>query len=506
MSKKLGFSIRYQGDEMIAVGISSLEKSRWRVDHLEINQANVGPSTPLAKAMNKSSATFSMIASGDEINTSLVALPKLKKKQLGLAATGWVAREESTPADQWNVVWQEREHSNGNTKPDQTDVFLLYAPKKYIAAQIAQANNWNGAPSRLVPDFLVLESMFRKYGPGSDELAGWNVVFVSKEDHFLCVSTPSGLIMNRPLPADLSEGSDGGEYLDRLATEVDRSIFFARQTEFNPNVERIIVCGDTILAQGLVARLKEETSVPAVFWDIADMFESAGAKLDAKLMLPVMAAVMARNKCQCNLLPRKSRTLLGPVLQRRLVVAGTTAAAVVIPLLAVGGFLTSNIQDRYLDRARLQLQQAQVRADEAAQIYIAQRVLKAREEHIATINQNDQDFAQVLLHLAALTPGEIIFKDLRLREAGDGQLVLLLTGESISNTVEVAQQSFLDFQGALNSSQLLKSTGEPRKLIIAAENDQGVLVKKVEFSMEYQVKSFPATQQEVAILAAHGEG
>jgi len=104
--------------------------------------------------------------------------------------------------------------------------------------------------------------MYRRYGLKDESLEGWNIVFVGKDDHFLCVSTPSGMLITRPLPADLSEGENSEEYLDRLATEVDRSIFFARQTEFNPNIERIVVCGDSELAQNLVERLKDETSVP----------------------------------------------------------------------------------------------------------------------------------------------------------------------------------------------------------------------------------------------------
>ncbi len=505
MSMKMGYCIRYQGDEIVAVGVSRLEESRWRVDHLELNQAAAGPSAALAKAMTKNGATFTMLTPGGEVRTALVTLPKLKTKQMGLAATGWVAREESSAADQWSVVWNKRERPDGKTKPDQTEVFLLYAAKEFVAAQLAKARQWDGKPTRLMPNFLALEAMYRHCGPGSKELEGWNVVFVGKKDHFLCVSTPSGLVMNRPLPADLSEGTDDEEYLDRLATEVDRSIFFARQTEFNPNVQRIIVCGDTILARGLVERLKDETSVPAVFWDVADMFEYEGDKRDSNLLLPMMAAAMTYTKSCSNLLPPQSRTLLGPVFQRRLVLAGSTAAAVVIPLLVVGGFLTSNIQDHYLEKARLQLEQARVRADEAAQIYIAQRVLQAREEHIAAIRQSDQDHAQVLLHLASLTPEEITFKDLRLKETRDGQLVLLLSGESISDLVEVAQQSFLDFQGALNSSQWLQAMGEPRKLAIVAENEKGKKVKKVEFSMEYRVTSTQSTEGEVVAVVAIGE-
>ncbi len=505
LNKKMGYSIRYQGDQMIAVGVSRLEKARWRIENLEQNSAEAGPSDSLAKAIIKSKNTFTMMAEGEEVNSALISLPKLKKKQMKLAVNGWVAREESTPADQWSVVWNERQRTEETTEENKAQVFLLYATKKFIATEMARPKSWEGVPSRLMPDFLVLEAMYRNYGPGREDLEGWNIVFVSKDDHFLCVSTPSGLIMNRPLPADLSDGADDEEYYGRLATEVDRSIFFARQTEYNPNVQRIIVCGEPTLAQGLVAQLKEETSVPAVYWNISEMFENDGQPLAVNVMLPAMAAIMARRKCRCNLLPDQPKILIGPIFQKRIILAAVTAAAVIIPLLAVGGYITSNIQDRYLERAHQNLSQAQVRAEKAAEVYVAQRVLQAKEEHISTVGENDQDYAQVLLHLAALTPGEIVFKDLRLKQTSQGQLVLMLTGESIAKTVEVAQQSFLNFQTSLNESPLLLPTGEPRKLQIAAEKNQGVEVKKVEFIMEYQVKSDFEIQDNVALVVANIE-
>ncbi|MCP4292671.1 MAG: hypothetical protein GY780_12655 [bacterium] len=509
MSKKKGYSIRYSGDGFCAMTVSRQEKYRWRIEQLEQNKAEEGPSASLAKILDKNSDSLTMVVDGSEVTTSLVTLPKLKKKQMGLAAVGWVARTEATPADQWAVNWSERPRLEGAPGNEQSDVFLLYAQRSFVEQQQALPLKWGVSPNRMVPDFLALENMFRRYGPGHDELEAWNVVFVDGNNHFLCISTPSGLIMTRPLPEDLSNGADGDEYLARLATEVDRSIFFARQTEYNPNIQRIVVCGDSVLAQGLVERLKDETSVPAEFWDVSSLFDFEGGNLNSSLFLPAMAAVMATKPSKSNLLPKKSKSLFNPVVRRRLLVASSTAAAVVVPILAVGGFLTSSIQDQYLEKAHRHLDEAQILADEATQIYVAQKVLQAKEEHIRTAKENERDFAGVLLHLASLTPGEIIFKDLRLKENSSGELVLQLIGVSNSQQNQMAQQAFVDFQKALDDSEILKATGEPRKLVIAAETDEGKDIKKVEFSMEYRVDTQSAGHsktQEVAVVAARTEG
>ncbi len=505
MNNKIGYSIRYREETMVAVGVSSLENGRWRIENLEENQAAAGPSTSLVKEMVKNPELVTTVVAGAEVRTALVTLPKLKKKQMGLAVAGWVAREESSAPDQWCVSWREWRGASGSENKDRKDIFMLYASRQDVDEQMAFADTWGGKPQRMLPDYMILDGMFRRFHQEAANLPAWNVVFVGKEDHFLSVSTQASLLLTRPLPVDHSDGADAEEYLDRLATEVDRSIFFARQTEYNPDVQRIFVCGDPLLAKGLVERLKETTTVQTEFWDVADCFQWESGTLDSRLILPAMAAALAPYRNPFNLLPDQPRTILGPLARRRLLLAASTAAVAIVPILMVGGLVTSSVQDRYLDRARFQLEEARIRADEAADIYIARRVLLAREEQISSFTENDADYAEVLLHLAGLTPEKIIFQDLRLKENSDGRLVLFLSGESNADTVAEAQQSFLDFQQALKSSKLLMAAGEPRKLIIKAENDKGDEVKSVEFSMEYRVQFETQTPNAAASVVARAE-
>lgn len=503
MSTKNGYSLFFKDSGLAAMSVSSLSQDSWRIDDL-VQGSSADDISSLTQQFSKNSERVTMMVPGFGVRTSLISLPKLKKKEMNLAVNGWVAREESSPVEEWSVSWRERGNS-GEEKPDQKDIFLLYASREDVDKQMSSAQTWGVSPSRLLPDFMILDAMFRRHHQDSGSLEAWNIVFISKDDHFLSVSTESSLLLTRPLPADLSDGADAQEYMERLATEVDRSIFFARQTEFNPDIKKIIVCGDPDLAHGLVEQLKEETTVPAEFWDVAQCFELDGEKPEPGLLLPAMAAALAMQKNPFNLLPRKASVLLGPVARRRLVLAASTAAVALVPILVVGGFLTAGVQDRYLNRARLHMEDAGIRADAAAEVYIAQRVLNAREELIVSFTEKDTDYAGVLLHLATLTPEKIIYQDLRLKETNEGELVLYLTGQSDANTVAEAQQSFLNFQRALNSSPQLVAVGEPRKLEITSPQVKDADVKRVDFSMEYHVQQETQPASAVASVIAKAE-
>ncbi len=505
MSKKNGSSLCLKNDGLLGVSVSRLDHGRWSIDKLEQSSEQSPSASALAQELGKSPDRLTMMVPGEAVRNSLISLPKLKKKELNQAVSGWVAREESTPLNEWRVSWREHQGRSGEGNTDRKDIFLIYSAKEEVDRQMAAAESWGSKPTRILPDYLILDAMFRRYHPDVENLEAWNIVFIGKEEHFLSVSTQGSLLLTRPLPGDLSEGSDAKEYLERLATEVDRSVFFARQTEFNPDIQRIIVCGDSELAQGLIEQLKEETAIPAEFWDVAGCFEWEGGTLDSRHLLPAMAAALDLKKVPFNLLPSQTRILLGARARKRFGLGVATAAIAVIPILVVGGYLTGAVQDRYLERARLQLDDAKVRADAAAEVYKAERVLSAKEEHIASFHGDEQDYAGILLHLADLTPNQVLYKDLRLRETNDGRLVLYLSGESNSETVGSAQQSFLVFQRALKRSRLLISVGEPRKLVISNKNDKGEDVKKVEFSMEFRVEPVTPDQGEVVAIASLDE-
>ncbi len=495
----MAYGIQTHGDSFTAVSVMPLAEGRWRIVDLEGGALEQGPSRRMREGLGSKGSPVAVVAPGSSVNNALTGLPRLKSKEMDLAVKGWVAREEGTLADAWRVTWGE--HKRPEPNPERKDVFILYAPEEEMQSLHTRVRGWSAEPGWMLPDYTVLDKMFRLKGPDHEDLAGWNLVFVSEEDHFLCVSTREGMLLTRELPSDLSGGANPDEHIQRLATEVDRSLFFARQTEFNPRIDRIVVCGDPRLATALVARLEDETSVAVQYWDLGQIFEAASGVPSAGALLPAMAAALATETSNLNLLPATPRSLLSPLLRRRVGLAAATAAWALVPLLTVGGLLTSQIQDRYLGEADRRMQEALLRAEEAKDVYRAEKLLQDREKHIAEATSQRRDYAGVLLHLASLTPEEIIFKNLRLEEGTGTRPNLYLAGESRSDLVEEAQQAFITFQQALENSALLTPVGEPRKLVIDVDREDGKVRQKVEFNMQYGIENPGKTGREASALA-----
>lgn len=504
MSKKTAIGIHARTEAFAIVGVAPQEEGRWAIEILESGRMEEGPSGELRAQLGIKGRPLTLMPEGKEVRHALTSLPRLKKKELNLAVGGWVAREEGTSVEEWRVAWDERRRPDPD--PERTDAFILYAPREKMDACADRLQQWGGAPTRLLPDYLIVEQMFRLHGPDHTDLEGWNLVFVTQQEQFLCVSTHAGMILTRELPADLTGGVDEAEHIERLATEVDRSMFFARQTEYNPRIDKVIVCGDPALATALVAKLEEETNVAVGFWDLADHFVTTNGALEGAFLLAAMAAALAPEKSSLNLLPGTGRTLLTPLVRRRLALAASTAALTLVPLLTVGGLLTGRIQDRYLRAAGDRLDGALERAEEAKAVYRAEKLLEDRRQHVLAAGENRQDFAGVLQHLAALTPAEVVFKDLRLREGPDGRPHIFLTGQSTSSLAAEAQQAFLTFQEALDGSEWLEGAGEPRKLVITVDDESGTQDKKVEFSLEYGIRANSKTAQDGPDEVALREG
>jgi len=504
LSKNTAYGIHKLGEDFHAVGVDPLQDGRWQITARETGRMATGPSGELRRAIGTKGTPLGLVLNGKEVRNALTSFPRLKRKELNQALRGWVAREEGTPVEEWRVAWTELKRPDPD--PERTDVFLLYSQEKELEAIRQRVLSWGGRSSRMIPEYTVLDEMFRQHGTGLEDWQGWNLVFVTGQEQFLCVANHEGMILTRDLPADLSQGTNPDEHVERLATEVDRSLFFARQTEYNPRIDRVVVCGDPILAAALVTKLDAETSVPAELWDLNTLFTMSGGALDDRAILPAMAAVLATRKGGLNMMPEARGSLLSPVLRRRLALAAATVAWTLVPLLTVGGLVTGRIQDHYLDAAETRMHEALVRAEEAKGIYRAEKLLQDREKHIRAAQEFQRDYAGVLLHLAALTPEEIVFKDLRLRDGADGRPHLYLTGESSSDLVADAQQAFILFQGALNGSDLLAPVGEPRKLVISADREDGDSRQKVEFSMEYGMRpATPVSVEKTSVALREGD-
>jgi len=462
VSKKTGFCIRH--DEHALVGASVVPKgSGWDVVDLQRSVPDGKLSRDLQTTMSKATTPVTWLLADGESGMSHLNMPKLRTKALERAFAGGLARDGGGKPEDWCSTWKALSQKGGQ---DQQPYILHHAAKEVVDKYVYLAGDWGVDLRRMLPGHLALDLFYRAHGPARSDHAVWNLVFVGEKQHFLCVSTRDAQLMVRNLPANLSTGDDLSEYLTQLATEIERSSFFARQTENSPEVEKIIVCGNPALAAPLVGALGESSDIPAVHWPIEEMFHWGLNEQHPDDLVALAGAVLALEKIPFNLLPNRGQLHFGRSLRRQLMVAATTCAAAVVPVLMVGGVLTARVQATYLERAEGRLEDARVRAQQAERAYDSQRLLLAREDRIRHFARTRPDFESVLLSLAAITPLEIVFKDLRVREDADGRFILQLQGESRATTGARAQGAFLKFMAALDGCGFLSRVGEPRLMQI----------------------------------------
>ncbi len=458
MSNKTGFCIRR--DEHALVGASVQPKGRgWEVVDLHRSIPEGKLSRELQSSMSKSTTPVAWLLDDGEAGMSHLSMPKLRSKALERAFAGGLARDAGGAPEDWCVSWKALSQKTGQ---DQQPYILHHAARELVDKYVYLAGDWGVDIRRMLPGHLALDLFYRAHGPARNDHAVWNLVFVGEKQHFLCIATRDAQLMVRNLPANLSTDEDLEEYLSQLSTEIERSSFFARQTENSPEVEKIIVCGDAALAAPLVANLGESSDIPAVHWRLEELFEWSLNEQCPDDLVTLAGAVLALEKIPFNLLPDRGQLQFGRGLGRKLLVAATTCAAAVVPVMMVGGVLTARVQATYLERAEGRLEEAQVRAQQAERAYDSQRLLLAREDRIRHYARTRPDFESVLLRLAAITPVEVVFKDLHVREQADGRFVLQLQGESRATTGAGAQGAFLKFMAALDGCGFLSRIGEPR--------------------------------------------
>jgi len=492
MNGSTGYAIWRDDDRNLALAVQQTADERWRVTNWQETPAHRGFAGDLARDLGRRGSQTAAILGGPEVTCTVTQLPLLRRRELTRAVTGWVARKEGgTPAD-WQVAWQPLAPRD-RAVAEQQDVFLAYASQQAITEAVARGAAVGVRPGVMLPPQLVLDQFFRLAGPGREDLRVWNLVFVGDRFSFLCVANRASLLLSRPLPRDLSAGADPEEYLDRLVTEVERSVFFARQSEGSPQVDRVMVCGQPAIASALVARL-QEAEEPAEAWDLATVLDPGAFPVTVDDYLLVAAAALAGQGVALNLAPAASRQLLGPVARRRTVLATTAAAAAVVPLLMIGGLVTARVQDSYLEAATARLEEATVQAETAAQVYARERLLRAREDYLAAYLSDRRDLDGVLRHIAGLTPPQVRYRDLQLVKRAS-HVHLYLVGESTAASVTEAQRAFMTFHAALGEAPQLRAIGEPRELEILDRDDAGNQRKTVRFALDYELVATPAGEE-----------
>lgn len=491
MSKITGYGLGRRNDEGHVVAVAATGRHTWRLQACHAVDVGDALSDDLLRDLGRAGRNTAWLLPEDDVTCTQTPMPRLKPREMARAVQGWVARQEGGAPDDWAVSWRAFASVSGNSETHQ--VAMVYGHAEDIEGQVAAAVRMGVEPGLMLPPSLVLDQFFRAAAPESASLNVWNLVFLGARANLLCVANQDGVLLTRPLPGNLASG-DQAEYIARLATEVDRSVFFARQTAGSPQVDGVFVCGDPELAEALQEKLRESSGVPCQHWRLQQAVDCGDHDVDPDTQLLIMAAALVGQSTQYNLAPRARQGLIGDVLRRRLLIGAGTAAVAVVPLLIAGAALTSSVQDGYLERARSDLDQATLRAEHAATIYERQRLLRAREDYLMQHQATRHDLEHVLRELAGAAPDEVRFRELQLIRRDDG-MVLQLTGTSSASEIRLAQQAFMRFQDAVAELEVVQPLGEPRQLQIGEADGDGQIEQIVVFTMECRLERAASGQE-----------
>lgn len=491
MSKITGYGLSRRGDGSRLVAVAATGRHTWSLQACHTIGAEQDWPDDLLRDLGRAGRTTAWLLPEDDITCTQTPMPRLKPREMARAVRGWVARQEGGAPEDWTVSWRTFASVSGNA--DAQQVAMVYGHTEDLEGQEAAAGRLGIEPGLMLPPSLVLDQFFRAAAPESAALNVWNLVFLGARANLLCVANQDGVLLTRPLPGNLAAG-DRDEYITRLATEVDRSVFFARQTAGSPQVDGVFVCGDPDLAEALQERLRTSSGVPCQHWRLQQAVDCGEHAVDPDTQLLIMAAALAGQSTQYNLAPRARQGVLSDTARHRMLVGLGAAAVAIVPLLIVGAALTGRVQDGYLDRARADLELASVRAEQAAGIYDRQRVLRSREEFLIQHQETRYDLEQVLRELAQAAPGEVRFRELQLIRRDDG-VILQLTGTSSAGEVSQAQQAFMTFQQAVAALDVVQPIGEPRQLQIGEADGDGQIEQIVVFTMECRLNQAARGQE-----------
>jgi hypothetical protein len=490
-NRTVSYAVAEKEGGYLAVSVHPIAAGRWRVEGWHRGSQKTIPAGQV-REINRAGDSVAWLVPEDDVSCVMTPLPRLGRREMIKAVSGWVARKEGgRPAD-WVASWRKIEEEQAADGRQQ--VYLAYAAHGVVARETTRAKALGVAPGWMLPPSLVLDQLFRRAVEDHDTLKVWSIVFVGEHSSILCVSNRRCMLLSRILPRDPAAEVSDSEYLQRLATEVDRSAFFARQTEGVSGLDRIVVCGDPQLARRFVDELVETAELPALHWPLTDVIDPDGHHPSADEQILLAAAVLAGEGADYNLAAARDHGLLGARARRRLVFAAATAAAALVPLLTVGALITSRVQQQYLDDARGRIDTAIELAEGAAAVYERQKILSARVQHIDHFVMGRPDLPAVLLSLASVTPPQVRYRDLQVIERRDRTL-LHLTAESTASTVTEAQRAFMAFHCALDTSAFLRPIGEPRQLQITERTEAGLAGKAVLFSLDYELVAEDAARE-----------
>ncbi len=422
----------------------------------------------------------------DDVHHLIVPLPAMAPKLRAAAIRGVVTREKGGEPRDWVTTFTELPTQQGSRRGTRQDFSTYCVRTDIVRRHLARARELGVRPTVALPPFGLLDDLYRKHREVDPGVRGWNLVHLGRTARFLCVGEPGGLLFSRPLPEDLSRGAELAEYIDRLATEVERSNFFAQQAERSLHVDQVVVCGDVELADALAARLAER-QFAVVRWRPEDLFAWPGENARPELVLALAGAVAALGGGG-NLLPSDARPDRARAARRHALGVVQASIGVAVPLLLGATLLTERVQRDALREMAARESDLLVRAQATATAYLQNRALVAREANLTRLDDADADLEGLLRDVAGLAPSAVVFQDLTLRRDPVGRYHLILSGVSHGHDGLRAHEVYLAFHAGLGAYPRLREVGEPSQLELAADDEDGAGGSRVSFTLEYVVE------------------
>ncbi len=411
-------------------------------------------------------------------------LPRLRGREMERALAVWAAREGDARLDDVALAWRpmgSQDGSGGGT----SSVLLAHCRQSKVA-EFQEALAASGVDAEtLLPDYLIFDLLLRSAENGVGEESAWSFIHLAEEESFVGIATREGPILHRSLP-NSARGEVMSAHVERLSTEILRSVHRARQSKANLSIDTFFLEGDEILGEALAAKLGESQTAQIRSWSPSELLEDGGEGLEPQAIMPVAAAIAASlGLGGMNLIPRKRKGLLSPKTLKRIASVAAILMGVLVPLAVLGGLAAERRAGDRLERLNAALEEAGPLLEEAERTGLLWRTAQERERVTAAHDLGAVGLELVLADLALRTPESIRLETLRVVER-EGRRILQISGVSADDFNERAQQSFLAFTSSLEESELLLRGDLPSRISIE-ELDPSFLEEDFEEEDEFEV-------------------
>ncbi|MFH1842646.1 MAG: hypothetical protein ABIF77_05520 [bacterium] len=489
MKTRAAFSLTLSDEQTQIVKLVPGEGSPYRIEWIETMPAGEPLSARCQREMSRRGSRLFQVIPGGDVYLLITKLPRMKRKQTLSALGGVAVREKGQQPADWVIDYNDLPERPG---PGGTvvgkDLAMAFTERKTVD-RLYQAAVVRGLfPDGFVPGYLALDALFRRHLPETARGGAWNLVHLGFRERVLIVGDENGPLFSRPLPEDLSGGTETEEYLNRLQTEIERSNYFAQQAERSLLVQNIVVSGESILADSLAETIEESSELKVLRWQADDLFSWQGAEPGKIGTIPLAAAALAFTGADYDLRPQAARQRAGKATQRYAALAASTSGLALAPILLAGGLWTTNVQQQFLTTAQDRLDETRPRVEEAVMSYMHHLSLTDRQGNLDRLDAGRPDLATLLRDVTARTPRAITYTDLNLVQKKESEeFQLILSGQSTGADGVVAQQAFLILLESLAECPQLREVREPTHMEITGDEEDGPQQTRVVFTLEYQI-------------------